>query len=170
MSEPYRVMTVCHGNICRSPIAEVVLRARFDEAGLGDRVVVDSRGISDEERGNPIDRRAQHVLRAHGYDVPDRRAARITAAELDERDLVLAMTHRHERALRHFTADPDVADRIRVYRSFDAALAGIADLDALDLADPWYGDLDDFEETLAQVEAAADAVVAFVSADIAARA
>jgi protein-tyrosine phosphatase len=52
-------MTVCTGNICRSPMAEVVLRARFESAGLGDLVVVDSTGISNEEHGNPIDPRAR---------------------------------------------------------------------------------------------------------------
>ena len=58
---PYRVMTICTGNICRSPMAEVVLRDRFEAAGLGDRVVVDSTGISDEERGN-IDALAQQYV------------------------------------------------------------------------------------------------------------
>jgi protein-tyrosine phosphatase len=170
MSEPYHVMTVCHGNICRSPIAEVVLRDRFETAGLGDRVVVDSRGISDEERGNPIDRRAQHVLRGHGYDVPARRATKVRADELDGRDLVLAMTRRHHRALAQLAGSSEVESRIRLYRSFDPGLSGAADPYELDMADPWYGDLDDFEQCLAQVEAAADDIVAFVADEIAARA
>ena len=62
MSNPYSVMVVCTGNICRSPMAEIVLRERFAAAGLADQVVVDSTGISDEERGNPLDRRARAVL------------------------------------------------------------------------------------------------------------
>lgn len=170
MTEPYRVMAVCHGNICRSPIAEVVLNDRFDRAGLGDRVEVDSRGISDEERGNPIDPRARTVLRRHGYDVPDRRATRVRADELADRDLVLAMTRRHRRVLLDLV-EAESADAIRLYRSFDPALAdptGSAGSAALDMADPWYGDLDDFEECLAQVEAAADAIVAFVAEEISA--
>lgn len=170
MTEPYRVMAVCHGNICRSPIAEVVLTDRFDRAGLGDRVAVDSRGISAEERGNPIDQRAQTVLRRHGYDVPDRRATRVRADELADRDLVLAMTRRHRRVLLDL-AGAESADAVRLYRSFDPALADPADPSgsaALDMADPWYGDLDDFEECLAQVEAAADAIVAFVADEISA--
>ena len=55
---PFIVLHVCMGNICRSPMAEVVLRDRLASAGLSDRVVVDSAGISDEEHGNPVDRRA----------------------------------------------------------------------------------------------------------------
>lgn len=91
---PYRVMTVCTGNICRSPMAEVVLRDRFEKAGLGDLVEVDSTGISDEEHGSPIDPRARRVLAAHGYPVPAHRARRVTRAEVRERDLLLPMTDR----------------------------------------------------------------------------
>ncbi|WP_370741039.1 arsenate reductase/protein-tyrosine-phosphatase family protein [Cellulomonas telluris] len=72
MDTPYRVMTVCTGNICRSPMAEVVLRTKLEEAGLADVVEVDSTGISDEEHGNPVDRRARAVLRAHGYPTGER--------------------------------------------------------------------------------------------------
>ena len=169
MSEPYRVMTVCHGNICRSPIAEVVLTDRLRAAGMGDDVIVDSRGISAEERGNPIDDRAQRVLREHGYEVPERRATRVQADEIAERDLVLAMTRRHHQALTRLAdGDDAVAERIRLYRGFDPGLAD-AEPHELDMADPWYGDLDDFEECLSQVEAAADDIVDYVSAEITAR-
>ena len=64
MSTPYRIMTVCTGNICRSPMAEVVLRSRVEGLGLEGSVVIDSTGVSAEERGNPIDRRAVARRRA----------------------------------------------------------------------------------------------------------
>ena len=99
VSNPYSVMVVCTGNICRSPMAEIVLRERFAAAGLADQVVVDSTGISDEEHGNPVDRRARAVLVAHGYPAGDGHRARQVAAD-DRRDLVLAMTNAHARALR----------------------------------------------------------------------
>lgn len=139
-------------------MAEVVLRERFDAAGLGDRVVVDSTGISDEEHGNPIDRRARAVLVAHGYDPADgHHARRVRASDLPSHDLVLAMTSAHARALRQL-GDADV----RMYRSFDPdAPVGRAE-HALDVDDPWYGGAADFEACLAQVEAAADGVVAYV--------
>ena len=63
----YTVMTVCTGNICRSPMAEIILRERFNERGLADRVRVMSSGVSDEEYGHPIDPRAVVVLRQRGY-------------------------------------------------------------------------------------------------------
>jgi len=156
----YRVMTVCTGNICRSPMAEVVLRARFEAAGLD--VEVDSSGISDEEHGNRIDRRARAVLLAHGYDpLEGHRARRFAASDLPARDLVLAMTAHHARALRR-AADPDVAARVVMYRHFDPATRDDATDAELDLADPWYGGPSDFESCLAQIEAAADGIVAFV--------
>ncbi|MDO8106088.1 low molecular weight protein-tyrosine-phosphatase [Isoptericola sp. b441] len=152
----YRVMTVCTGNICRSPMAEVVLRDRFESAGLGDRVTVESTGVSDEERGNPIDRRARRTLSAHGYRVPEHRARRVTAAELAERDLVLAMTSGHARALRRI-AGTDVD--VRLYRSFDPSAPTGGPEHLLDVDDPWYGPQEVFEQTLAEIEAAADAIV-----------
>ncbi|MGI4895626.1 MAG: low molecular weight protein-tyrosine-phosphatase [Janthinobacterium lividum] len=166
---PYRVMTVCTGNICRSPMAEVVLRSRLADAGLGEQVVVDSAGISDEEDGNPIDRRARAVLSDAGYDLPDHRAHQATRAELGGRDLVLAMTSRHARWLRTQAPDAAAASRVVMYRSFDPAVhepgRGLGgDEAALDIADPWYGERTDFELTLEQVEAAADAIVDHIRA------
>ena len=162
MTEPYRVMTVCTGNICRSPMAQVVLRERLDRAGLDGVVVVSSTGISDEEHGHPIDRRAAQVLAAHGYQVPSHSARRITRADLAATNLVLAMTSAHARALRALAADASLAERVRMYRSFDPdAPAGGPD-HLLDVDDPWYGDATDFEVTLAEVEAVADGVVAHV--------
>ena len=162
----YRVMTVCTGNICRSPMAEIVLRDRFEAAGLGDSVVVDSSGVSDEEHGNPVDRRARAVLADHGYPTGDgHRARQVTTGDVGSRDLVLAMTTRHARGLRDLAERVPGDPLIRMYRSFDPAADGLPE-DQLDIADPWYGGPEDFEVCLAQVEAAADGVVDFVRAEL----
>ena len=163
MAEPYRIMTVCTGNICRSPIAEVVLQDRFAAAGLADRVVVDSGGISSEELGNPIDPRAAQVLREAGYAVPRRTAHQVTGRDIAERDLLLPMTAQHARRLRTQAPTDDDAAKVRMYRSFDPAAP------SLDVEDPWYGGHDDFVATLEQVEAAADEIVAHVRAALAGR-
>ena len=157
-----RVMTVCTGNICRSPMAEIVLRDRLEAAGLGDLVVVDSTGISDEEHGRPVDRRARTALEARGYVVGDHRARRVRADELPERDLVLAMTQHHARVLRSMLPLGDA--RVVMFRSFDPAAPAVVDDDerALDVADPWYGGPEDFETCLDEVEAAADGIVTHV--------
>ncbi len=158
----YRVMTVCTGNICRSPMAEIVLRQRLEAAGLADEVVVDSSGVSDEEHGNPVDRRARAVLASRGYPTGEgHRAHRITATELASRDLVLVATAQHARTLRRM-AGPDVADRIVLLRRFDPAAPVVGPGEpehVLDLDDPWYGGMQDFEDCLTQIEAAADGVL-----------
>jgi protein-tyrosine phosphatase len=175
-AELYRVMAVCTGNICRSPMAEVVLRDRFAAAGLGEAVVVDSSGISDEETGNPIDPRAAEVLQDAGYPVPRHRAHRVTVKEIAGRDLLLAMTARHARALRTLAPDAETAARVRMFRSFDPAAPApsgadaVADEAQLDVEDPWYGDRDDFLSVLQQVEAAADGIVGYVRDELARRA
>ena len=172
----YRVMTVCTGNICRSPMAEVVLRHRFEAAGLGDAVVVDSSGTSDEETGNPIDPRAADVLKDAGYPVPRHRAHRVTTKEIGGRQLLLAMTARHARALRTLAPDAEAAARVRMFRSFDPAAPATTGADAvadearLDVEDPWYGDRDDFLSVLQQVESAADGIVEYVRDELARRA
>lgn len=164
-----RIMTVCTGNICRSPMAEVVLRDRLDRAGLDD-VEVFSTGVSDEERGNPIDSRAQRVLRSRGYAVPVRAARQVTAQDLQTADLVLPMTAQHARVLRQLASTAGVDDaHVVMYRAFDPAApapagdgGSAADSADLDIADPWYGDQDGFEVCLDEIEAAADGVVARV--------
>ncbi|KFJ05344.1 low molecular weight protein-tyrosine-phosphatase [Bifidobacterium tsurumiense] len=97
-SDKYTIMTVCTGNICRSPMAEIILQSYVDREGLQDRVRVISSGVSDEEDGNPIDRRAVKVLRDRGYEIPAyHRAHRVTRDEIAQTDLFLPMTASHMR-------------------------------------------------------------------------
>ncbi|PFG39680.1 protein-tyrosine phosphatase [Georgenia soli] len=160
---PFRILVVCTGNICRSPMGEVVLRERLAEAGLDGAVEVASAGISDEEHGRPIDRRAGAVLAEHGYPVPQHRAHQVAPHELAEYDLALAMTNQHARALRlqaERDDDPRTAE-VRLWREFDdtapdLATAGEYDLD---VADPWYGDQEGFYDTLDVIERVSDALV-----------
>ena len=161
--EQLRVMTVCTGNICRSPMAEVVLRERLAEAGITD-VVVDSTGTTGYELGEPMDPRARKVLLAAGYSDPGigaHRARQVSASDLRSRDLVLAATHEHVRSLRRVLgvgADDEAATHVRLIRSFDPASGPI------DLADPWYGDEVDFEQCLAEIEASVDGILEHLEA------
>lgn len=161
MDRKLRVMTVCTGNICRSPMAEVVLRERLVEAGLDGLVEVDSTGTTGYEVGSPMDPRARKVMREAGYTDPGidgHRARQVRAADLGERDLVLAATSEHVHALHRLLGvrpgDFDAAPHVRLIRSFDPA-AG-----AVDLADPWYGDETDFVQCLAEIEATVDGIIA----------
>jgi len=142
-------------------MGEIVLREAATAAGID--VVVESAGVSDEEEGNPIDRRARRVLDSAGYPVHDHRARQVRAGELDRYDLVLAMTSQHLSAL-HRRADRDGTDptHLRMWREFDPAAPRSADnscLRDLDIPDPWYGGHQDFVDTLAALEAGLDRIV-----------
>lgn len=179
---PYRVVMVCTGNICRSAMAEVVLRDRLAAAGIPDSgpggVTVTSAGVSDEERGNPIDSRARRVLTEAGYGVgaddvsratgsaiASHTAHRVTDAEITEADLLLAMTDSHWNVLQRRAAGLGVEpDRIRMYRELDpasaqqaeAVAAGGSSRSVLNVPDPWYGTMADFLDTLEVVERVSD--------------
>lgn len=165
---PYTVMTVCTGNICRSPMAEIVLRNEFVLRGLGDVVVVHSSGVSDEEYGNPIDRRAQRELTKRGYGLPvSHFAHRIEADEIAETNLFLPMTASHMRSLLRLLP-AEKREFVHMYREFDPSLPKpeLGREMLLDLADPWYGGPREFEVALDQVEECAPYIVDWVAARI----
>jgi protein-tyrosine phosphatase len=145
----YRLCFVCSGNICRSPIAEVVMRRLVDEAGLSGVVEVDSAGTGDWHAGDPADRRAVTTLRDGGYDGRAHRARVFEQGWLDDRDLVLALDRGHLRELRALARTDAQRDRVRLLRSFDPTAA-----DGAEVADPYFGEARDFAEVLDQVERA----------------
>ncbi|HCA74693.1 MAG TPA: low molecular weight phosphotyrosine protein phosphatase [Bifidobacterium sp.] len=160
----YTVMTVCTGNICRSPMAEIILRAEFERRGLDDRVDVESSGVSDEEYGNPIDRRAVKVLKERGYELPAHHFAhRITRDEIERTDLFLPMTASHMRALLRQLPQAKRA-QVHMYRSFDPNLPkpSAGREDEIDLVDPWYGGPREFEVAIDQIEEVAPYIVDWV--------
>ncbi len=157
----YTVMTVCTGNICRSPMAEIILRAEFGRRGLADKVNVESSGVSDEEYGNPIDRRAVKVLKERGYELPAHHFAhRITRDEIERTDLFLPMTASHMRALLRQLPQAK-RSAVPMYRSFDPNLPKPAAgrEDSIDLVDPWYGGPREVEVAIDQIEEVAPYIV-----------
>ena len=145
----YRLCFVCSGNICRSPIAAVVMQRLVDDAGLTDVVQVDSAGTGDWHVGDPADRRAVTALRDGGYDGRAHRARVFEHGWLADRDLVLALDRGHLRELRALARTDEQRDRVRLLRSFDPAAP-----EGAEVADPYYGDARDFTEVLDQVERA----------------
>lgn len=156
---PYRITVVCLGNICRSPMGEVVLRHRLDQAGLGARVVVDSAGTGDWHIGHDADPRARATLDTHGY-VHDHSARQITPNWFFEIDLVLAMDAANYADLERLIERSGQAPQLRMFRSYDPTLADLDPTDArLDVPDPYYGGPEGFVEVLHMLERAADGIV-----------
>ncbi|WP_089100492.1 low molecular weight protein-tyrosine-phosphatase [Streptomyces hyaluromycini] len=156
----YRVCFVCTGNICRSPMAESVFRARVTEAGLDDRVEADSAGTGGWHEGDGADPRTVRVLAEHGYD-SDHTARRFQASWFARLDLVIALDSGHLKALRRLAPTAGDARKVRLLRAYDPA-AG----DDLDVPDPYYGGLDGFEECLEMVEAASEGLLAAVRDEV----
>jgi protein-tyrosine phosphatase len=159
---PYRICFVCSGNICRSPMAEAVLRQLVRDAGLTGRVEVDSAGTGDWHIGERADRRAVAALVGAGYPDGGHRARQFDIAWFAARDLVIALDRGHLRTLRAWA--PSEADRAKVHllRSFDPGLGPDTPAAQLDVADPYYDGPELFREVLEQIEASAAGLLAHV--------
>ncbi|HEU4491648.1 MAG TPA: low molecular weight protein-tyrosine-phosphatase [Jiangellales bacterium] len=157
MSQPFRVVLVCLGNICRSPMAEAVLRDRVAAAGLADRVSVESAGTAGYHVGSGADPRALAALRARGYDGTEHRARRFGSDWFGRADLVLALDDDNLATLAALASGAAARRHLRMFRSYDPAAVREGDLE---VPDPYYGGADGFEHVLDLVERAADGLVA----------
>jgi protein-tyrosine phosphatase len=134
---PIRILFVCSGNICRSPLAEAMFKSLLDEAGLASRFIVDSAGTHGYHEGDPADPRTRQTGRKHGLRV-DSIARPVVDADFDRFDLIVAMDRGHRRELMA-RAGTGRAVRIRLMREFDAGA------DRQDVPDPYYGGEAGFE-------------------------
>ncbi len=137
------ILFVCHGNICRSVMAEMIMRQMLSEAGLGDKVLVDSCATSSEEIGNTIYPPARRCLQAHGIPILPHTARQITRSDYTRFDLILCMENYNIRNLRPVLGNDIMAE--------DATLPHpkIHRLLSRDVADPWY--TGDFETAYSDI-------------------
>jgi protein-tyrosine phosphatase len=135
LSAKYEICVVCLGNICRSPMAEVLLRAELSNAGLDGQVSVQSAGTGDWHLGEQMDRGARTELTRHALDGSAHRARQIGPDWLDRFDLLLATDQSNLRNLQRMAKyQPGVTDRIRLLRSFDPKAR-----DGAEVPDPYGG-------------------------------
>ncbi|QXQ09493.1 low molecular weight phosphotyrosine protein phosphatase [Paeniglutamicibacter sp. Y32M11] len=162
----FRIMTVCTGNICRSPMAEYMIRTALDDAGITD-VSVESAGISDGEAGQPIDPRAAAILQSHGINAEQHRASVLDEETISGVDLLLAMDQDHFNALGKLLPTDATAPhpQLRMMRSFDSSLAS-APVEGQSIYDPWFGDSADFRLCWQMINAALPGVLDYVRAHI----
>lgn len=149
---PYRVTFVCTGNICRSPMAEHVLRRHVEDEGLP--ALVDSSGTGGWHAGDPADHRTVRTLRRHGF-TSDHTARKFHRGWFDDYDLVIALDAGHLRELTALARDDRDRAKIRLLRSFDpSAVSG-----DLDVPDPYYEDDEAFEHVMDLIERAAPGIL-----------
>ena len=150
-----KIAIVCLGNICRSPMAHVVLEQRLAEAGLDDRVTVVSAGTGSWHTGEAMDERAAAALSAAGYDPSRHGARRFTTDWYAENDLILAMDLSNHADISDLAPDVASLDKVQMFRAYDPE----ASEDDNEVPDPWFGEADGFDEVLRIVERTADALV-----------
>lgn len=149
--QPVSVLFVCTGNICRSPMAEIMARGEAGDTPVAVRF--GSAGISDEEEGNPIDPRAARQLIADGYAVGNHAAHKITREEALATDLVIGLENVHVRAVKRLAP----AANVHLLSEFDPTAA-----EGQGVPDPWYGGPEGFARTSDAIRAAIPGVLAAV--------
>jgi protein-tyrosine phosphatase len=137
-----RLSFVCLGNICRSPTAEAVMRHLVKQAGLQDRVFIDSAGTGDWHVGGSRDSRSSEVGRRRGIPLTGT-ARQFRPPDFERFDYVLAMDQQNLATLKRLAPDAAARNKIHLLRSFDPASASTA---SLEVPDPYYGGPSGFDE------------------------
>ncbi|MBM3359604.1 MAG: low molecular weight phosphotyrosine protein phosphatase [Betaproteobacteria bacterium] len=147
-----KVLFVCMGNICRSPMAEGVFRHYTAQAGLDARVVADSAGTHDYHIGEPPDPRAQRAASRRGYDLSTLRGRQVSRRDFSEFDYLLAMDEVNFGELKRL-CPAEHAHKLRLLMDYAAEPA------AREVPDPYYGGPQGFERVLDLVEQAAQGLL-----------
>ncbi len=147
-----RVLMVCLGNICRSPMAEYVLRHLAARAGVGDRLVVDSAATSRYQIGEMPHAGTRRILAAHGIPCGNHRARQMTRADYDRYDLILGMDEENRYDILHIVRR-DPQHKVRLLLDWSER--------PRDIADPWY--TGDFETTYADVLEGCESLLAYIT-------
>lgn len=154
---PIKILFVCTGNICRSPTAEGIFRRLAEDAGLAGRFVIDSAGTHDYHAGAAPDPRTCRTAARRGVDLSAQRARKVTPADFDRFDYVIALDRGHKRFLAERFAGGAAAE-IRLLMEFAPASGH------LDVPDPYDGGDADFERVYDLIEAAARNLLAEIRA------
>lgn len=148
-----KVLFVCMGNICRSPTAEGVFRHRVEQAGLGDRIVIDSAGTHSYHIGSQPDARAQKAAEKRGFDLSGLRARKVNKRDFEKFDYILAMDGDNLANLQ-LDCPAEHMHRARLFLEY------ATHYDEQNVPDPYYGGHKGFEYVLDLIEDAADGLLA----------
>ena len=154
-----RICFVCLGNICRSPTAEAVMRHLVEEAGLDDRIAIESAGTGDWHVGGARDRRSRAVGAARGIPL-EGEAQQFTRSDFERFDHVLAMDRANRDELLRLARDDRDRAKVRLLRSFEPGAPPDAEV-----PDPYYGGPRGFEEVFDICERACRGLLAHLKRD-----
>ncbi|MGI9406377.1 MAG: low molecular weight protein-tyrosine-phosphatase [Hyphomicrobiaceae bacterium] len=155
-----RVLFVCLGNICRSPMAEGVFRERVASAGLSSRITIDSAGTGAWHVGNPPDPRGQAASTDRGIDISSQRARQVDQADFSKFDYVIAMDGSNLDTLKRL-APRNARSQLHLFLEF--VPSSVTNTVDRDVPDPYYSGPDGFETVLDLIEAASAGLLAHIS-------
>ncbi|MFB6260565.1 MAG: low molecular weight protein-tyrosine-phosphatase, partial [Thiohalorhabdaceae bacterium] len=150
---PLRILVVCLGNVCRSPMAQGILTRKLEEAGLADQVLVDSAGTGDYQLGKGADVRARMAAGSRGYDLSRMRARQVEQVDFQLHDLILAADRGNQADLIALAPDAAARSKVRLLLDYAATKRN-------EVPDPYQGDWSDFALALDLLEEGAEGLVA----------
>ena len=151
-----KVLFICHGNICRSPMAEFVLKDMAEKAGLADQLVIDSAATSTEAIGNGIHHGTMSIFRKYHIPCTGHRARQMTRRDYEEYDYLIGMDHWNIRNMSRI-AGGDPQNKIRLLLDF-------TDRAGQEIADPWY--TGEFETTYRDVLEGCQGFLAYIREEL----
>lgn len=143
-----KILFVCHGNICRSPMAEFVMKNLVKEKGVCKEFEIASAATSTEELGNSVYPPARKILNEHGISCKEKRARQMTKEDYHYYDYIIAMDHNNLRNMARFVED-DPYKKVSLFMEHTGV--------SRDVADPWY--TGDFEATWLDVTKGCEAIL-----------
>ncbi len=145
-----KILFICHGNICRSPMGEYILKDMVKKRGLEDEFFIASAAVSTEEIGNPVYPQALAELKRHGIDCHGHRARQVLPSDYDDFDIIIGMEERHIRVMLQRFFGEDKENKLRTCMSFAGRPNENVD-------DPWYTGR--FEEVYYQIYEACEGLL-----------
>ncbi len=155
----FKLLFVCLGNICRSPAAEGVMLHKVREAGLANRIVIDSAGTEGWHAGKASDSRMRKHAKQRGYAL-DSAARQVRTQDFADFDLILVMDQQNLREIRRFAPVPELMKKVRLFCDF------AEDREETEVPDPYYGGEEGFEQVLDIVENGCDHLLAHIQREL----
>ncbi len=151
MAQKFKILMVCLGNICRSPMAEGIMRYKLEQMGM--EVMVDSAGTGGWHSGENPDKRAIKNMKEHGIDISTLVARQFTPADFDRFDLILAMDESNYEDILKQSTDPKKRNKVKLILKYTDRKSDFS------VPDPWYGDQDGFETVFHMLDNACEQVI-----------
>ena len=156
-----RILMVCMGNICRSPLAEGVFKALVEEAGLSEKIEIESAGTHFYHVGEAPDPRSIQVAKENGYSIEEQRSQQLSLEDFKRFDYLLVMDKRNLRDAKSLCPDPVLESKLKLFLDFSRE-----PLSEMEVPDPYTGGAEGFKHVLSLVESASRGLLAHLQEEV----